>query len=283
MHKRLLIADPYLSDRASIYATSEVSGMGASRLLRSSQPKDRWVAPDLTNLAVTIHLQEVSPGHSRPWDLVAPLYTNSGPDSLWQIVASRTEAGLDDGPDLEDDTRAMRPDPNMDGDGEPAWRHALRWFEGEQHDYPWIRMHVNDASPLLPDDYTGAPYAEWGRLYVSLAWQPSYHHDKGSGLTVANEQPRRVRSHAGSTHFGEAPRPRTFQFNVGFLDKAEMRTRGYRLDRVAGASGDVLVVDDPYDADLVHQGMIYGYLAPAPQRHEDWETYSRAYTIEEAL
>lgn len=280
--RRLLMAHPYLSDRAqAVYASSSASGSMPVQNLLTQQPTEWWrSASGVTDASVTIHLPtEALLGFPLEWSVVAPLYTNAGPDALMRVVAAETESELDNDPAPYDSLwLPARPWLNMDRPGEPSWRHSLL-FAGDATvlTYEWARIYWSDPAPI------GGDFIQWGRLYVSLPWRPSYHHDRGSGLTPALETPRRAQTQGGQTRFGRGSRPRKFRFNVAFLSQDEADSLAYELDRIVGASGDLLVVDDPADVDHGSHRAIMGTIEPGELRHDDFDSYSRAYTITEML
>lgn len=282
-YQQLILAHSYLSDQAMIVATSEQGTMPATNLLRSPYPStaNSWRSlGGARTIKLTIHLPEID---GLLWDLVTPLFTNSSIDGTWQIIAAPTEAGLDSGPTFVDDVRSLWPAPNMMAPGEPEWRHALRWLKGNPRTEPWLQLIVDDPSPVVSDDVL-SPFVQWGRLYVALAWQPSYHHDRGAEMTPSNERGRRVVTQGGGDRTGSAARPRTFKFNVGFLTRDEMLTKGWELDRLVGTSGDLLVIEAPEDPLYVHKGMIYGTLPDVvAQVEQEYDIHSRTYTIQERI
>lgn len=284
--RRLLMAHSYLSDRADLTASSEASSSLAVGNLQLPAPTDWWrsASGDAETAYVTVHLPTLTEyGSSIGWNLVAPLYTNSGPDAEWRVVSAAALLDLPDDIDVrsgswawDSDLMSARPALNMDRPGEPEWRHAFTFLGDDVlRTEEWVRVFWRDPSPL-----GGGNFAQWGRLYVAQAYRPSYSRDSGAELTAAAERPRKGRTQGGNLRVGAAAKPREFRFNVGFLAKAEALSTLYEFDRIAGASGDVLVIDDP-ESEYVHRGMIYGYLTPAGIRHQDFDTYTRSYFLEE--
>jgi hypothetical protein len=175
--------------------------------------------------------------------------------------------------------------------GEPEWRHAFRWLNAPDpvngrpvsapRSEPWLRIYWDDPNPAVPAGQ--APFVQWGRLFVSLAWRPTYSRDKGAGLTPALERARVARTYGGGQRRGLSPKPRRYRFNVGFLGHAEAMTRAYELARIVGASGQIVVIDNPEDSLYLDRKFICGAAEPTELRHEDYETNSQAYTVEEDL
>lgn len=277
MYKQLLLCHPGLSDRATISASSEQGSLPASNLLRSPYPTDWYRSQGSPGeVRLTIHLPEID---GLLWDTVAPLYGNASEEGTWQIVSAMTEGGLDD-PSFEDAVRPLWTVPDMLRPGAPEWRHAFRWLKGNPRPEPWVQLIINDPAPVVPADVVD-PFQQWGRLIMGLGWQPSYHHDRGSELTPANERGRRVTTQGGGDRLGTTARPQAFKFNVGFLTREEMLTKGYDLDRIVGTTGDLLVVDAPEDPVFLDRGMIHGTLTSVSGlKHDDFDSYSKAYTIQ---
>lgn len=284
MAQRLLIAHPWLSDQATVAATSEAASMPASNLVRRQAPSDAWRAINTVGLSIDVHLPEVDLT-GRPieisWDFVAPLYTNSSEDATWRIIAAPTQAELDSGPTFSDAERPCWTVPNMIRPGEPEWRHAFRWLPVPRTE-PWLRIYWDDPAPIVPTAEP-TPFVQWGRLFVSLAWRPTYSRDRGAGLFPAAESARKGRTFSGATRRGKGPKPRKYRFNVGNLSHAEAMTRGYELARVVGESGQILVIDDPTDANYLDRKFIVGQASQVEFKHEDFETNSVSYSIEEDL
>lgn len=269
--------------------------MPASNLVRRPQPSDAWRATQPVGLALTVHLPEVD-GNGRPvevlWDLVAALYTNSSEGATWRIVAAPSQAELDSGPTFSDQERPCWPVPDMIRPGEPEWRHAFRWLHQEDpqtrhlvstpRTEPWLRIYWNDPAPVVPTSEP-SPFVQWGRLFVSLAWRPSYSRERGAGLSPAAERARKARTYSGGTTRGRGPRPRRYRFSVGDLGHAEASTRAYEFARVVGESGQLLVIDDPTDTSYLDRRFIVGTAEAVEVRHEDFESHSLSYSIEEDL
>jgi hypothetical protein len=280
MYKQLILAHPYLSDRSVVTCDSEQGSMPASNLTRSQNPTDWYRSQGSPGtIHMTFHLPE---DDGLLWDLICLGYVNSSEDGTLQVIAAMTEGGLGS-PSFEDSVRPLWPVPNMLYAGAPEWRHAFRWLEGNPRSEPWVQLIINDPNPICDPDVVN-PFFQAGRLFVALGWQPSYHHDKGEQLMPANEKGRRVVTQGGGTRIGIGPRPRSMQFNVAFLDRNEMMTKGYELDRLVGTSQDLLVCDAPKDPVHLDKGLIIGTLpSPGSEHHDDYESYSRSYQIEESL
>lgn len=281
--RKMLISTPYLSDRAEqITASSSASdSLAVNNLIISPQPSTVWRTLDLDPFVV-IKLPEDLAEVACEWNTVQPLYTNSGPDATWKVTAAMTEGGLAT-PTYDSGWIPARPVTGMDRPGEPEWRHALLWLGDDVvRTEPWVKIFWNDEAPLRPDN-VAEDFVQWGRLFVSLGWRPPYHRDRGAELMPADERPRRVMSQGGASRIGRSARPKRYRFTVGHMETEEALTAAYELDRVAGASGDVTVVEDPEATSHLHKRYIYGTLDPGGLRHEDFDTWSRAYNLTEML
>lgn len=306
--QQMILAHPYLSDRAGIVASSEASAsLAVSNLIADPSPRTPYRSADNTSangISIDVQLPELDEyGGLTEWNLFAFMYANSGPAAEMRLCWGADFTGdslptaMDDAmpgavPYVNGDTGVVpaRPAPaaNMDRPGEPDWRHAFVWLGMHPGVLPTTDKDALATGPCLrffwrdPSPLGGYTFVQAGRLFVSVGYRPSYHHNVGSGLTAAAEKARKSRSQGGALRVGGSARPRAFSFEVGFLERDEAMGPLYEFDRVAGASGDVLVIDSPEDPSWVHRGMIHGYLEPAPIRHQAFDTHTRTYQLEEA-
>jgi hypothetical protein len=280
--ERFLIATGSLLEYASVTATNESESMPASNLLLP-HPADWFVSPAPYGLEVTVGL-DLEDGES--WDFLAPLYANFGPSCTWWATAASSEAGLAS-PSFETDPVPGQLSAALDHRSH-EWVHSFCWGESDAwqgqgaRTEGWIRFHVNTVDPKMPRGYDGPAFLQWGNIWVSKAWQPPYHVDKGSKQR-RDENPLRAKMLSGSTRVGPRRRPRKAGYSVGFLTRDEGLQFVDELDRRVGESGHVVTIFDPYDLEHFHREMIYGTIDSTDRIHVDTDVYRKPVTVNEAL
>jgi hypothetical protein len=281
--EKFLIAPATMMDTrfASVKATSEVASMPASNLLRP-HPADWWVAPVVTGLEVTFEL-DLEAGEE--WGLVAPLYTNLGPNCTWRVQAAATEAGLAS-PTFQTNPVAGQNSADLASRSHEwvhawVWTGSSEWLAQGKRSEKWVRIQITTVDPKLPIGYTGNPYVQWGNVLIADPWQPPYHVDRGSRQR-RDEQARKSRTLAGGERVAPRRRPRKASYTIGFLTRAESLAFVDEIDRRVGSSVPVLTIFDPLDLANAYREAIYGTLSVSDRTHVDTDIYTKAVEIAEA-
>lgn len=90
-------------------------------------------------------------------------------------------------------------------------------------------------------------YVQIGRLFLGKSWSPSVNYTYGAGLVY--EDPTIIeRSLSGAEYFDIRSRFRVFDFDLQYIVASEAYGAVLELQRLAGTSGEVLVIADPDDA-----------------------------------
>jgi hypothetical protein len=101
------------------------------------------------------------------------------------------------------------------------------------------RVEISDT--LNPDNYV-----QIGRLFMGAAWVPTINYAYGAGLGFEDPTPVDV-ALSGAEYFDVRSRFRVFDFSMDYLLASETYTSVLDLQRLAGVSGEVLVVPDSDD------------------------------------
>lgn len=97
------------------------------------------------------------------------------------------------------------------------------------------------------DDTTNADgYVQIGRLFLARAWRPTVNYAYGAGLRYEDPSPIET-SLSGAEWFDQRGKFRTFEFELQGITSTEVYANALELQRVAGTTGEVLVVPDTDD------------------------------------
>jgi hypothetical protein len=89
-------------------------------------------------------------------------------------------------------------------------------------------------------------YVHIGRLFLSPTWRSDINYDLGAGLGYDDPTPVET-SLSGAEYFDVRGKAREFNFTLGGLTATDAYDRVLQLQRVAGISGEVLMVPDADD------------------------------------
>lgn len=242
MSSNILIATPELSDAATVSASTELAAATAANLLLM-QPTDLWQS---TNLAPYL---EIDLGSPVSFNLIAVLFTNMTDTSSWRIRVANSQANLTASP-LHDTTMvSFAP---WTSATVQTRRHGYKYIDGGWT-AQWIRIDLLDASN--PDGYIQA-----GRLYVADGWQPSFDYTEFSvGFIDTSTRERTVAGNTIPNQQGIIP---TLDFTLDTDDEVEFYENTLAIQRLRGASQDLLVLVSPEDTALGHDKLHYGLLTP---------------------
>ncbi|MCK5769464.1 hypothetical protein [Algiphilus sp.] len=112
--------------------------------------------------------------------------------------------------------------------------------------FAWFFGPVVPAYSVLveiTDTANADGYIEFGRLFLGNAWQPGINmsYDSQWGHDDATTVEETV--DAGAEFFDEAPRRRTFACGLDYLDANDAFNQLFRMQRVQGISGEILIAD----------------------------------------
>lgn len=237
----VIITKANWSDVATLSGGGTIEAGTALTNLQTMQPSDVWgsaVGGDVHVLA--------DRGSPQPFNLVSMLFSNASSAATWQVRAGATSVVGD----FDSGTMTFWASPNLES---WTYRHSVLFIVGGIT-HRWVRVDVDD--PTNPAGFLRA-----GRLYIANAWQPTANFQWGHALGFDDESTR-TKTPGGQTLVSRVPPIPAMEFVLGFLSEEEMLSNAYELDRLQGASRDVLVIGDPTSSDHLHKKMVYGLLEP---------------------
>lgn len=95
----------------------------------------------------------------------------------------------------------------------------------------------------ISDTTNAAGYVQLGRLFMARGWTPSVNYTYGAGLGYQDPTPVDT-SFSGAEYFDVRSRFRVMQFRLEYISDPEAYNYALDLQRVAGISGEVLVMPD---------------------------------------
>jgi len=135
----------------------------------------------------------------------------------------------------------------------------------------------------ITDTANPAGYVQAARLWMGRAVSPSIGPRFGAGLTW-EARSEEERSLGGTLYFDERPSARVYSFELGALTNDEAMGWALDLQRIAGNSGEVVIIPDPDDAQSRIKRDILGRLrAMDPLTQFSHGYQSTGFTVEELL
>lgn len=123
---------------------------------------------------------------------------------------------------------------------------------------------------------------EAGRLVMARCFQPAVNFTYGYQIGYVDLS-RVARSRGGQQHVDEGNSYRQAQIQFDFLTELEAFESVLELDRVAGLHDDILVILEPYAANI-GQKTIWGLVsANSPIIEPNFGIYNKSYSVEERL
>jgi hypothetical protein len=150
-------------------------------------------------------------------------------------------------------------------------------------------IHVLPAEQFLRywrveiDDTVTRTYVEIGRVFLGQAWQPAVNYEYGAELGF--EDPSIVEtSLSGAEYFDERPSFRVLRFTLAGMSQYEGQAFALDLQRVAGSTGEVLVVPDADDYRSILTGAFLGRIRRlAALQARNIDRTSAVFEIKESL
>lgn len=260
----LLFATPILSDAAVLTGSPTQSAAPVTQL-QTMPPTDVCV---FLNLAAYL---EWDFGSAKSINLVALLATNAESGATWRIRAADTQAGLTSAPAYDSGVMSC-----WDGFDFSTWDTVdlLHWIPAG-YSRRWGRLDITHA--------TAPPRA--GRWYAANAWQPARNYQYGATPVGFDDVSPTTRTAGNNRVIRRLPPERVLEFSLRFLDAATDLRFGVDLDRLRGASRDLLVCLDPDNTTgLRPLFTAYGTLdAGARWGEADLNAWERNYIMRELL
>lgn len=256
-----ILATPIISDAATITGSDSVGDMTISNLNKRSL-KRKYRSLELSSLEINVDL-----GSAQNINFFALIAHNLTSLATITVQAGTTDAVSDySSGSLSGITGA---DAGFD-------RQAFFKFLTSGQNYQYWKFTISDASN--PDGYI-----EFGRLYLSNAFQPEINIDYG--VAWGHED----RSLISETVNGETvplirPIKKTCNWSLSFGSESEMFGTLFDIDRLRGMSKDVIFIEDPDATTYAQHKFIYGLMSELNQIvNGTFELYQKQYAIKEIL
>lgn len=248
-----VLATPILSDAATITASDETTA-GPVTNLQTMQPTDVWEAGGGAPYC------EIDLGVVRTFNLIALLFTNATGADQWRIRTADTQGNLTAAPDQDSNYVTLT---YVGSEGNIFLWIPAGWTNR------WLRIDFITASnPLMS-----------GRLYVSNGFQPqvlNYSYGAGDGY---NDDSVIDRTDGGASIPNYGANRATFDFTMNLMNDAE-RHEIREINRLRGASRDVLLIRDPDESVYVQDVIYYGLLqALRSAIHTRWNRHQMNYQL----
>lgn len=142
----------------------------------------------------------------------------------------------------------------------------------------YVRLTINAPSLV------GTPgYIQAGRLWVGAAWQPGRNFGYGWGQNWTDGSQIDTAPRSGAEYVNLGPKRRFVSFSFDGLTEAEARTYAREMDRVAGASGQVLFVPDPASAYIQGDSVLGRISRSGGIVQRAFSTWGHEYEIRQSL
>lgn len=103
-------------------------------------------------------------------------------------------------------------------------------------------------------------YLDIGRVMFARGWRPEVNYAYGASTSYFDNSPV-VTTLSGAAYFDERPRGRTIRFTLDAMTTTEAYNYALDLQRVAGTTGEVLIVPDSDEVGLIPLRAFAGRLA----------------------
>lgn len=98
----------------------------------------------------------------------------------------------------------------------------------------------------VDDTLNSAGYVNIGRLFIARGWTPTHNYSYGATVGYDDQSPVET-SLSGAEFFDQRSKYRMMNFDLRYITGTEAYSYALELQRIAGISGEVLVVPDPDD------------------------------------
>lgn len=265
----LILATPLIGDAATLTGSPVAATLPLSNLKRQAIGA---VARFLTPAGAYIQIDLGSTPQAI--DLIALLGHNASVSGAVQIRGADSIADLTDNPAYDSGVLRMRSNvvaPDYNDVGSLARNHCLHQLDAPATLRYW-RIDMSDSA---------MQYLDVGRLYVSKVFQPDVNMDYG--LQEGYIDPSSIRRTVGGrVSMLERPKYRFVEFTLSFASEAEMFGALFEIDRLRGATRDVLFVHDYDNKPLIQKRTVYGHMATLnPVTHPYFQLFEKTIRIEQ--
>ena len=135
----------------------------------------------------------------------------------------------------------------------------------------------------ISDTTNADGYIQIGRLFMSSTWVPSVNYSYGASLGYQDPSPVDV-SLSGAEFFDTRSKFRVFDFDLEYIQGTEAYGFALELQRIAGTSGEVMVVPDPEDFSNMPIRAFVGRMSQlGPVKQPQPQAYSCSLSIKELI
>ena len=265
----IVIASPALSDAATLSTPGTVAATLPLANLQAMYPGQVCRFTSLAGMAIVADL-----GAPYAINLVALVMHSATAAASWRIRGASSQANLTAAPGYDSGTVSLWP-----SSGQPSgWPKATSsLFLAGAQTYEWWRIDLADAA-------NPAGYLDIGRLYLAAAWQPSRNHKTDWSLAYVDDT-LVTKSLSGINFVTPRPPRRKVDWTIEFLSETEMKENALELDRLRGASKDVLAIRDPGATTELQHDTVQGLqtLQPVTIGAPSPVLWSKKFTIEELI
>lgn len=253
---------------------------------RQVQKVARSVNADLANTTFTIDL-----GQARTIGVLALVVHNLSALAKVRITASDTAGFVVtyyDSGWLDVWPAGQIPQSLLEWEDDNFWLGTLSQNARAGYQSPYIHILATPQSlrywRVALDDTTNTDtYLQIGRLFLASTWVPAVNYAHGAGIGYTDPSPIDV-SLSGAEFFDVRSKYRTFAFDLTCILGTEAYQYALELQRLAGSTGEVLLVPDPADTTLMPVRAFVGRLVQlSPITQPQPNAFSASFAVKELL
>lgn len=273
--QNMLLATPILSDASTLSGSTASGSLGVDNL-KTPSLKQVYRAANAGAVYIVSDLLT-----AKSINLVALVGHSGSSRSYARIRAATSEANLTAAPGYDSGNVPFR---SHQSGYDAGWASGVqdeqygsmdknlfvRYFTAQTFRY-W-RIDIIDPNSV---------YLDIGRLYISQAWQPAVNMDYGAPAGWIDPS-RDSRTVSGELIPLERKKYRYTEFTLSFASEDEMFDNAFEIERLRGATKDVLYINDPDATKHLQRRSFYGKMKGLqPISNHAFQLYSKTFRIEE--
>lgn len=170
---------------------------------------------------------------------------------VWEPTAANTNAPLYESGWRKVWPNGVIPQELLEWEDDNFWLGTLTQEQRAGYQSPYIVKLASVVTQRywrieIADTTNPAGYVQIGRLFMAKGWTPSVNYSYGAGLGYQDPTPVDT-SLSGAEYFDVRSRYRVFNFGLEYITETEAYSNALELQRLAGISGEVLVMPDSAD------------------------------------
>ncbi|MEN9885486.1 MAG: hypothetical protein RL758_64 [Pseudomonadota bacterium] len=167
---------------------------------------------------------------------------------VWGAFVSGTEPPSYESPYIDAWPDGIIPQDLLEWEDDNFWLGTLTQEQRAGYQSPFIHRITNTVTARyvrveIFDTTNPAGYVQIGRLFIARGWSPSINYTYGAALGYQDPTPVEM-SLSGAEYFDIRSKFRVFNFDLEYISDSEAYSYALDLQRVAGISGEVLVMPD---------------------------------------